>query len=120
MAERAHLYTEPASRPLSERDIGVVDGARPNLATHVRPVVAELRRQSSSDGTRTATSHHSVSIADYGFLSDCRSAALVSTGGSIDWLCWPRFDSPSVFAKILDSEIGGAFAIIPTEPYSAV
>jgi GH15 family glucan-1,4-alpha-glucosidase len=57
-------------------------------------------------------------IGDYGFLSDCRSAALVASDGSIDWLCWPRFDSPSVFAKILDADEGGAFAITPTSSYT--
>lgn len=56
-------------------------------------------------------------IADYGFLSDCRSAALVAHDGSVDWLCWPRFDSPSVFARVLDAERGGSFSIQPLAPF---
>ena len=52
-------------------------------------------------------------IADYGFLSDCRSAALVSSDGQVDWLCWPRFDSPSIFAAILDPDRGGSCRIAP-------
>ena len=52
-------------------------------------------------------------ISDYGVIGDCRSAALVGLDGSIDWCCFPRFDSPSLFAAILDARKGGSFAIAP-------
>ena len=48
---------------------------------------------------------------NYGVIGNCRSAALVSEKGSIDWCCLPDFDSPSVFAKLLDDEKGGSFSI---------
>ncbi|NJC72366.1 glycoside hydrolase family 15 protein [Planosporangium thailandense] len=46
-------------------------------------------------------------IADYGFLSDCETQALVAPSGNVEWLCLPRMDSPSVFAAILDRDAGG-------------
>ncbi len=54
-------------------------------------------------------------IEHYGVIGNMRTAALVSMRGSIDWLCHPHFDSPSVFAALLDDERGGRFAIEPTE-----
>lgn len=58
------------------------------------------------------------SVADFAFLSDSQSAALVDRGGSIEWWSVPRFDSPAVFARLLD-ERGGHFSIQPEVPYTA-
>ncbi len=52
-------------------------------------------------------------IEHYGIIGNQRTAALVGMDGSIDWLCLPHFDSPSVFAAILDDQKGGRFRIAP-------
>jgi GH15 family glucan-1,4-alpha-glucosidase len=73
--------------------------------TYPRPVT---NAQATADGSKP--------IADYGLLADCNSAALVDRDGSIGWLCLPRYDSPAVFAQILDPE-GGHWHIRPTGAY---
>ena len=52
-------------------------------------------------------------IENYGIIGDMHTAALVGMNGSIDWFCFPHFDSPSVFAAILDDKKGGCFKIAP-------
>lgn len=54
-------------------------------------------------------------IESYGLIGNMRSAALVGTNGSIDWFCFPHFDSPSLFAAILDDQKGGRFWIAPAD-----
>lgn len=53
-------------------------------------------------------------IENYGVIGNMRTAALIAVDGSIDWFCFPHFDSPSVFAAILDDKKGGRFQITPT------
>jgi len=60
-----------------------------------------------------------AAIADHGLIGDLQTAALVSTDGSVDWFCCPRFDSPSVFGALLDDEKGGHFRIRPQHSYDS-
>jgi GH15 family glucan-1,4-alpha-glucosidase len=59
-----------------------------------------------------------VRIADYGVIGNCRTALLVSSRGSIDWGCFPKFDSPSQFARLLDPN-GGHFILSPTASFES-
>jgi len=73
---------------------------------------AEIDPQNSGESTGARW----PAIQDYAIIGDCRSAALISRHGSIDWLCWPRFDSPPIFSAILDRERGGYWRISPVAP----
>jgi GH15 family glucan-1,4-alpha-glucosidase len=60
-----------------------------------------------------------VPISAHALLSDCHSAGLVTADGSVDWLCFPRFDSPSVFGRLLD-DAAGHWSIRPVDQYACI
>ncbi|KAI0350153.1 glycoside hydrolase family 15 protein [Trametes cingulata] len=59
-----------------------------------------------------------IPLADHGLIGNLRTAALISTDGSVESYCVPNFDSPSIFARILDKDKGGHFSITPTVPFT--
>jgi len=67
----------------------------------------------TSAGTHSPPRARYLPIAEHGLIGDLHTVALVGTDGTIDWDCCPRFDSPSVFAAILDADHGGLFRIAP-------
>jgi len=57
-----------------------------------------------------------MNIEDYAIIGDCETAALVGRDLSVDWLCWPRFDSPACFANLLGTKENGRWLITPVDP----
>lgn len=68
---------------------------------------------------RSPGSSPAVELCDYAVIGDMHTAALVSKSGSIDWFCFPRFDSPAVFCRLLDTGCGGFFAARPSGAFAS-
>jgi GH15 family glucan-1,4-alpha-glucosidase len=69
-------------------------------------------------GLKESTMDRYPDISDHGLIGDLQTAALVATDGTVDWFCTPRFDSPSIFASLLDADKGGYMRVAPaTDKY---
>jgi GH15 family glucan-1,4-alpha-glucosidase len=69
----------------------------------------------TSGGTSSPLQARYLPIAEHGLIGDLHTVVLVGTDGTIEWYCCPRFDSPSVFAAILDADHAGLFRIAPDD-----
>ncbi|HYM45427.1 MAG TPA: glycoside hydrolase family 15 protein [Solirubrobacteraceae bacterium] len=101
---------ERSGRPGAPRERSGRPGAPGKSAGHGLATVAQARSASPSQASPFPP------IADYGFLSDCHTGALVASDGSIEWMCLPHFDSKSVFGAMLDRG-AGSFRVGPYGTY---
>ncbi|MGN6588073.1 MAG: trehalase-like domain-containing protein, partial [Solirubrobacterales bacterium] len=58
-------------------------------------------------------------LREYAAIGDGRTLAFISSDGSLEWLCLPDLDSPSIFASVLDTERGGSFSLVPEAPFDS-
>jgi glucoamylase len=107
-----------ASERPADRDLDVAPSpARPTLPRSRRRLRRKPRHAAApAGGAGTAQADLPLAIEDYALIGDCTTAALVGRNGSIDWLCWPRFDSNACFAALLGTSDHGRWRIAPADP----
>jgi len=124
-----------ASRPMEDIVAEILREVAPQVAENRPAVVArdsgiprgKPRALQSHPGTGVLpspgallTSDLPLDIEDYALVGDCTTAALVGRNGSIDWLCWPRFDSSALFAALLGTSEHGRWRISPADPTARI
>jgi hypothetical protein len=98
--------------PPTESRSPVIPQIKPNL----KQASATVGARPSARATTSLRSDLPLAIEDYALIGDCITAALVGRNGSIDWLCWPRFDSNACFAALLGTSEHGRWQIRPADP----
>src|SRR5215469_4499896 len=92
-------------------------------SSNIRSCTPSTSRRASGKGASIVITREramTLPIEDYGLIGDCKAAALVGRDGSIDWLCWPRFDSAACFAALLGTVENGRWLLAPSQPILAV
>src|SRR5262249_62117767 len=109
--------------PLESRSSVVArDRGEPPTTPQIKPELEHatiVPRRSNGKGVSIG-SDLALAIEDYALIGDCTTAALVGRNGSIDWLCWPRFDTNACFAALLGTSEHGRWKICPADPMPRV
>src|ERR1043166_9909023 len=107
----------PLQSRINNERVAVVSAVLSGLSVCAEVVRRDIARYSTSkskEGQKeNLVTKELTKIEDYGFLSDTQTGALVSRDGCVDWLCFPRFDSPACFASLLGDQNNGRWLFYP-------